>query len=137
MRSGPQKITLLILLLIVFACASCIFAFAPSQYPRSRPAPECISPMFTRVPKPHSVTLVITQCRLSSDPYEQVRDWYHTQPVGLMSRLPGFPSWNIGPLGFSIYTTLDLPPLSSLEGSNPSGHDKIAVITQTSYTLSW
>jgi hypothetical protein len=93
--------------------------------------------MFTWVPKPHSVTLVITQCRLSFDPYEQVRDWYHTQPVGLMNYLPGFPSWRIGPLRFSVYAALELPPLSSLEGTNSSGLFKIAIITQTSYKLSW
>ena len=131
----PRRL-LLALLVTVLCGASCVLTLAPRQYPGTTAAPECPAPLLTVLHKPDSVILVVTQCLLSSDPYEQVRDWYHTQAIGPTGQVPGFPAWTWGPIRFSVYATLELPPLAQLEGSASTRGSRAAVMTQTSYTLS-
>jgi hypothetical protein len=132
-----RKLVFTTLFAVGLVCLSCLIVFAPRQYPAATPADKCVAPPFTLFQKPRSITFIHTQCIVSSDPYEQVRNWYHTEPLGLMSRLPGFPMWRMGPFGFSIYSTLDLPTPFQFEEFTQSTGIKIIVITGTSYSFSW
>ncbi len=127
MRTVRLRRVLLALLVIPLAGAACLFTLAPRQYP-------CPAPLLTLLRKHRSVVVVVTQCLLSTDPRERVRDWYHTEPIGPIRRVSGFPAWSWARIRFSVYATLGLPPAEHLGGSAASD---VAVMTQTSYALSW
>jgi hypothetical protein len=102
-------------LTIGILCLACLIIFTPQQLPNSFPAANCTAPPFTFFNKPGSFTIVITQCLFSTDPYEQVRDWYHSNPTSIMSFIRDFPAWGIGPIHISVSATLDLPPRPQTE----------------------
>ena len=137
MRSSFRKPAILALVFTGLIGLSCLIVFTPSYYPGAKSTTACVAPALTHLRKSHSFTIIRTECRVSSEPYDQVREWYHTEPIGVMSLLPGFPNWQVGSIRFSIYETLDIPPTARITEFSSDRTGQIVVVTRTFYSFSW
>jgi hypothetical protein len=134
------RLTLWLTLGFIIGLVVLVWLLLPRHIPEAVTCPRGTDPRVAFQQEPRALSLILSDCLVSSGSTLEIRTWYDTQPFSPAADFPSFPRWTAGRLSFTIQREVTLEPAGlHPELGIPQGdvHMRTAILVQTRYTFAW